>query len=361
MVTAAVTALIAALTMPLLADAAAAEPVHAQAWTDGACATAAGVTVVIDFGDLGGGVHVRCAPGAVSSGFDALNKVGVEFRTAIRQPGVLCRIAGQPADDPCIDTSPASAYWSYWLAPRGGAWCYSNWGAGNRVPPQGSVEGWSFSRGQTSSNVPPPGLAPPALAGATAPALAASDCDPKPSAPKAPVGTDSSANATTAPNTTAKAPVTAVPNGPNGSNGSNGSINSPAAANTAPNAAPSANSAGTARGATTPPAPPGSDSGPGAQTPAMAEPNPVAEVEAQVAAETTVPAEDSNGSTDPTDSTSPPDSTGSDDNDDRAAGAPIELSAGTDRGSPVGVAVGGSLIAAMGLVALVLRKRGRAH
>lgn len=155
-----------------------AAPAHA-AGTEGPCTSPSGVTVVIDFQELGGGVHVRCAAGPVSSGFDALDRAGIAYQTTVRFPGFLCRIAGKPDTDPCIDASPASAYWSYWLAPRGGTWCYSNWGAGNRTPPPGTVEGWSFSLDKTSEATPAPRTPPPApLAGNPPTPLAAADCDP---------------------------------------------------------------------------------------------------------------------------------------------------------------------------------------
>ncbi|MBK6856704.1 MAG: hypothetical protein IPG97_09210 [Microthrixaceae bacterium] len=127
-----------------------------------ACSTPDGVTVVIDFQDLGGGVNVRCAPGAVGSGLDALDRAGISYQTALRSPGFVCRIAGLPADDPCHVASPASAYWSYWIAGRGGTWCYSNLGAGSRTPPPGSIEGWSFSLHRSGRSTPPPRFAVPA-------------------------------------------------------------------------------------------------------------------------------------------------------------------------------------------------------
>ena len=164
---------------------AAATPAAAQG-TDGVCTDPDGVTVVVDFQELGGGVNVRCAawsPGL--TGFGALQGAGVNYQTAVRFPGFLCKIAGKPADDRCIDASPASAYWSYWLAPRGGQWCYSNWGAGSRLVPRGGIEAWSFSYRRTASTSPPPRLpVPAALAGAAPSPLAGNDCDARADAPK---------------------------------------------------------------------------------------------------------------------------------------------------------------------------------
>ena len=146
---------------------------------DGACGDNVGVTVVIDFQELGGGVNMRCAPGQVTSGLDAFGIAGIAWEGAVRQPGFVCRIAGKPGpgSDPCLNASPDTAYWSYWVAPRGGSWCYSNFGAGNRTPPPGSIEGWSFALNRSGSDVPPPRVAPPAAIPGEAPIpLSTGDC-----------------------------------------------------------------------------------------------------------------------------------------------------------------------------------------
>lgn len=192
----------------------------AGAWTDGECPTADGVTVVVDFQDLGGGVHVRCAPGAPATGFAALDAAGIAYQTTIRFPGFLCRIAGKPSNDPCVDTSPATAYWSYWVAARGGRWCYSNWGAASRTPPPGSVEGWSFSANRSTSTSPTPRYAVPAPIPGAAP-LSADDCDPRadapgaaPTAPPPPAPPPTTRPTPTAPATTpATTPGAATPPG----------------------------------------------------------------------------------------------------------------------------------------------------
>lgn len=142
------------------------------------CTDGLGVTVVVDFQELGDDtVVVRCAPDAPADGFAALAQADVPFRTTVAFPGFLCRLFDQPGDDPCDTASPATAYWSYWLAPAGGEWCYSNLGAGNRTPPPGSVEGWSFARDKGSEAVPPPRFDPPQPpAGSEPRPLTADDC-----------------------------------------------------------------------------------------------------------------------------------------------------------------------------------------
>lgn len=147
-----------------------------------ACPVGDGITVVVDFGPLGGGVQIRCVTTSVSSGFDALEKAGFTYAGAQRFPGLLCRIDGKPADDPCVSAPPSNRYWAYWTATApGGSWTYSDQGAGNRVPPPGSVEGWAFSAG----------------------------CDRQPGAGPCPGGTTTTTTAYRPPET----PTTAMPSG----------------------------------------------------------------------------------------------------------------------------------------------------
>ncbi|SHJ33949.1 hypothetical protein SAMN05421803_105164 [Nocardiopsis flavescens] len=125
----------------------------------GHCPDGNGVTVVVDFQELGGDTIVRCAVGDQETGHSALKNAGIEITGTNRWgEAFICRIEGRPGpeSEPCIDTPPASAYWSYWHAPNGGAWTYSQWGAMNRKPPLGSFEGWSFSLNRTEDTNPPP-------------------------------------------------------------------------------------------------------------------------------------------------------------------------------------------------------------
>ena len=173
-------------------------PVHAASWYEGACTDNVGITVVIDFQELGGGVNVRCASGPATTGLAALDNSGISWEGTQRFPGVVCRIAGQPGPDvePCGNTPPGNAYWSYWIAPRGGPWCYSTTGAGNRTPPPGSIEGWSFALTQNAVDVPPPGYDPPApIPGEPPNPLKRSDC----ATSSAPTPTATTTAATTSP------------------------------------------------------------------------------------------------------------------------------------------------------------------
>jgi hypothetical protein len=188
-------------------------PAHAARWADGPCADNVGITVVIDFQELGGGVNVRCAPGPVTSGLDALDKAGIAWEGTQRFPGFVCRIAGLPGPDreACGSTPPASAYWSYWLAPRGGEWCYTSAGPGSRTPPPGTIEGWSFALDRGSVDTPPPRFEPPApIPGEPPNPLRRADCGtPSGGAPAAPP--PQPAATTTAATTAPAPPIAEVP------------------------------------------------------------------------------------------------------------------------------------------------------
>jgi hypothetical protein len=147
----------------------------ASAATNGACPTAAGVTVIVDFQHLtteSGGTPasiVRCATEPPSSGFDALTKAGIQWQR-LQNGDFVCRIEGLPHQPGyaggCAQYPPTNAYWSYWVAPRGGAWCYSQIGAASRTPKAGTVEGWSFSSSRSEGGTPPRVAVPGAVAGA---------------------------------------------------------------------------------------------------------------------------------------------------------------------------------------------------
>ncbi|MFD4674530.1 hypothetical protein ACFWNN_32740 [Lentzea sp. NPDC058450] len=164
-----------------------------------------GVTVVVDYRGLGGGVQQGCAAGSPSSGIAALTAAGFGYTYAQRQQGFVCRINGRPGTDTdkCVTTSPATAYWSYWHAPAGGAWTYSNQGAATYVPARGTVQGWAFGAGEQ------PGIAPPA-APAPPPPVQQPPAQ-QPPAQQPPAQQPPAATTTTAPPTTSAPSSTAPP------------------------------------------------------------------------------------------------------------------------------------------------------
>jgi hypothetical protein len=172
---AALVAVVGVVTAAVLAPTASATPA-----ADGACRDTAGITVVVDFGATGGGVQIGCSAAPVKNGFEALIRAGFVITNVSSQPGFLCQIDGQPADDPCTHVPSAAHYWSYWYAQRGEPWTYSSSG-GSRTPPPGSVEGWSFGAGD-----PPAVAAPAPVVTTTTASTPASTPSSAPSPPAAP-------------------------------------------------------------------------------------------------------------------------------------------------------------------------------
>jgi hypothetical protein len=107
---------------------------------------------VVNFGALGGGVVTACAPGDPASGLAALTGAGFTYAFVPRQPGFVCQINVKP--NPC-NGAPATAYWSYWHAPRKGSWTYSTSGAGSYNPAPNTVEGWSYGAGTKPTTTAP--------------------------------------------------------------------------------------------------------------------------------------------------------------------------------------------------------------
>jgi hypothetical protein len=145
-----------ALTSVAASVGAAVAPAHAAT-----CANASGVSVVVDFGALGGGVQTKCDPGSGQAAWDQFVDQGFPLETVQRQPGFVCRVSNLPGpeQEACVDTPPEDAYWGlFWSDGKSGAWQYSSVGAASlKVPEGGSVAlAWQNSDSQRQ-----PGAAPP--------------------------------------------------------------------------------------------------------------------------------------------------------------------------------------------------------
>lgn len=124
-----------------------------------ACPTDDGVTVVVDFHELGGGVVSACvAGGGGDRASELFPAAGFGLDYVQRQPGFVCRVSGKPADNPCVSTPPANAYWSLWWSDgASGSWTYATTGASGLTVPDGGYVGFSW---QGSSSRTAPGVAP---------------------------------------------------------------------------------------------------------------------------------------------------------------------------------------------------------
>jgi hypothetical protein len=196
--------LIVAAALVAVAGVAPAAPAHAAA-----CEEGGGVTVVVDFASLGGGVETDCASGDPGSGVEALRASGHEPTRAAQQAGYfVCRIDGRPADDPCQRASPADAYWSYWHARPGGSWTYSNTGPAERDPAPGPAPGPSPTpevpspEPAATSSRPSPAASTRAVSGPSSPPAAPDVVEP---------GTDASPSASPSASASPASSATASP------------------------------------------------------------------------------------------------------------------------------------------------------
>ncbi len=124
-----------------------------------ACPGSAGVTVVVEYGALGSGTSTGCAAEGGGQTADRLLKdTGHALTYVQRFPGFVCRIDGLPADDPCVNTPPADAYWGLWWSDgKTGEWSYSSLGAGSLAIPAGGYVAmvWDGSAGTVRPQADP--------------------------------------------------------------------------------------------------------------------------------------------------------------------------------------------------------------
>lgn len=112
------------------------------------CTSTTGVIVAVDFTHFQSGLIDRGCDTNITTGLGALRAAG--FTTAGDThdgAAFVCRIDNEPtpAQDPCIQTPPTTAFWSYWHANAGkNTWTLSSLGAASYQPKPGSVDAWAF-------------------------------------------------------------------------------------------------------------------------------------------------------------------------------------------------------------------------
>lgn len=133
------------------------------------CTSAGGVSVVVDYRELGGGVVTACAAdGGGKSATAIFASAGVSLAYAQRSPGFVCKVNGRPESEPCLNTAPADAYWGLWWSDGSkGSWTYASSGAGALTVPAGGSVGWAWQQDRASSGAVPPGVAPPVAPAST--------------------------------------------------------------------------------------------------------------------------------------------------------------------------------------------------
>lgn len=109
------------------------------------CAPGVGVTVVVDFQQIGGqGIEVGCAPGQQADGFAALTNAGFTFNESGGPvAGTICQIRSQPTAG--YPSCWYSGFWGYWKSNGSEAWKWSDVGASDGPLAIDRVEGWSWT------------------------------------------------------------------------------------------------------------------------------------------------------------------------------------------------------------------------
>jgi MYXO-CTERM domain-containing protein len=119
------------------------------------CSTTVGVVVAVDFSHWGQDIQRGC-DATVSTALAALQADFAVTGTAQYGLAFVCLIDGEPSDQSCDATPPASASWSLWYADVGqSSWTYAESGAATLRPQAGSVEAWTFGAAETLPSFPP--------------------------------------------------------------------------------------------------------------------------------------------------------------------------------------------------------------
>ena len=126
-------------------------PAHAAT-----CGTASGVTVVVDFHQLGG-VQTACdADGAGEYAAAQFTDVGHTL-TYVQGQAFVCQVDGAPSTQ-CVRTPPATAYWSLWWSDgKSGTWTYASVGVASLKVPDGGYVALSWQKGGAQA---PPRVTP---------------------------------------------------------------------------------------------------------------------------------------------------------------------------------------------------------
>ncbi|MEV7324897.1 hypothetical protein [Streptomyces sp. NPDC093970] len=167
-------AAVAALASAIVSLVATAGPAAADPQPMGRCTTTSGVVLAVDFSHWGGPVYRSCGT-TPTTGYELLNQGGWRTTgTGHDGPAFICRIGYSgyqrgkqfptPAQDNCVLTPPASAYWSYWHADPGqNDWAYSQLGAMLYKPRPGSVDLWIFGATNVAGTEGRPTITPDQL------------------------------------------------------------------------------------------------------------------------------------------------------------------------------------------------------
>jgi hypothetical protein len=195
------------------------------------------VTVVVDYGPLGGGTQIGCDPSGAGKPASQVAPTAGFPLAFVNGEGFVCRIAGKPdsSKESCQRTPPADAYWAlFWSDGKSSTWMYATIGVGGLSVPEGGSIGWRFEDGGARENPgQPPTMSPdepspspsphPQPTGAPKPSAAPQPSrTATPSASSPPASTPSGASAPSPPRSDGPAAAAPTPDGTGGGHGGNG-------------------------------------------------------------------------------------------------------------------------------------------
>lgn len=104
------------------------------------CSGDTGVSVVVDFSKLGGGVATGCVADGGGDTAASLFEVDHDLTRVQQYPGAVCKVDNTPADAACQNMPPTDAYWGLFWSDGSGGWVYSSEGVDSLdIPDGGSV------------------------------------------------------------------------------------------------------------------------------------------------------------------------------------------------------------------------------
>ncbi len=118
-----------------------------------ACPGATGVTVIVDYNEVGGPTRAGCDPdGAGKSASEVFPGAGFALEYHPRQPGYVCKVTGLPDDRPCLESD---SFWSLWWSDgESGEWRFSNQGVGGLTVPEGGYVAFAWHEGAGNAQAP---------------------------------------------------------------------------------------------------------------------------------------------------------------------------------------------------------------
>lgn len=113
-------------------------PTEGTTWTEGPCATGAGVTVAVDVQAEGSDAAVvRCAANEDGSAYTNASSTqafaDAGFSVVTKADGMVCLVDDAPDPNPCDEWT--GVWWSFWQAEASSAWTSATTGSGTTEAP----------------------------------------------------------------------------------------------------------------------------------------------------------------------------------------------------------------------------------